>query len=87
MWPTGPFIENVPIAVLYAARIAANLDDAIEAQGMTRTAAAEAIGVARPTLYDVIGGNTFPDLHTLARAENALDASLWPDRVRDVLTA
>lgn len=87
IWPLGPFLENVPIAVLYAARIAVNLEDAITARGMSKTAAAAAIGVARPTLYDVIGGITFPDLNTLARAEDALDTRLWPNGDRNVVTA
>jgi len=78
-WPNGPFEKNAPVSVLYAAHIASALDSAIDNAGMTRTAAAEALEIARPTLYDVLGGRTFPDLHTIAKAEQALGVQLWPD--------
>lgn len=78
-WPQGPFIDDAPLAARYAAAIAAGLDAAIMDRGMTRVDAARAMGVARPTLYDLLGGVTFPDLFTVVKAEQMLGMRLWPN--------
>lgn len=77
-WPAGPFKTDAPVAVRYAAAIAQALQAAIADAGMSRTQAANALQIARPTLYDVLGGRTFPDIHTIAKAEQAFGTRLWP---------
>ncbi len=37
-------------------------------------------GLARSTVQDLLAGRTWPDLVTLAKLEDALDARLWPQR-------
>lgn len=46
-----------------------------------REVAADA-GIGHVTLQRVLTGNAWPDLHTIARLEDGLDAQLWPVRSR-----
>ena len=77
-WPVGPFRKETPPAVRYAAEIASRLQEAIDASGANMSAVARSLGVARSTLYDVLGGRTFPDIHTIATAERHFGVTLWP---------
>jgi len=78
-WPDGPFRKDTPRAVYYAADIAKRLKAALEASGESVTAVAAALQVARSTIYDVIKGETFADVRTLALAEAHFGVRLWPD--------
>ena len=78
-WPQGPFRKGTPRSVYYAAHIAKRLGAAIADADITHTAAAAELEVARATLYDVLAGRTFPDLHTIVKAEAAFGTRLWPE--------
>jgi DNA-binding phage protein len=77
-WPEGPFEAGAPVTVRYAAAIVVSLRAAIAAKGWTNTLAASEIGINRQSLQAILSGRVLPDLHTLARAEEALGARLWP---------
>jgi hypothetical protein len=78
IWPDGPFRKATPPSVMYAAEISRRLKDAIDKAGGNISAIAGDLGVARSTLYDILRGTTFPDLHTLAGAERYFGVRLWP---------
>ena len=62
----------------YAARIATLVERLIVEHEMTRTNAAEQIGMSRSALHDLLTGRTFPDLLTLAKMESLFHVSVWP---------
>ena len=75
-WPDGPLREGAPSVVAYAVAIAKALDQALE--GQVRARVAEEAGIERSTLYDILAGNTWPDMVTLAKLEQCLNVTLWP---------
>ena len=79
-WPDGHFRKDVPDTVLTAAEIARRLRAAVVDAGLNVSQAAEGLGIARSTYYDLMNGTTFPDLHTLVSAETFFGVSLWPER-------
>ena len=80
-WPEGPFDQDAPPAALYAAEIARRLRIAIDESGRSVTAIADALSVARSTLYDALNGAVYVDTVTLAAAEAYLGVRLWPDHI------
>src|SRR6476469_9963721 len=79
-WPHGSLEVSAPVAVSYAAEIAARLAEAISRQGISQSELAPRADVARSTLHDVLTGRTWPDVVTLAKLETLLAVRLWPDR-------
>lgn len=78
-WPAGPFRPDTPTAVHYAAQIAINLRAALTDHNLSISAAARELDLSRQTLHDILGGHTFPDIHTLTKAETLAGRQLWPD--------
>lgn len=39
---------------------------------------AKRVGISQPTLRRIFAGETFPNMHTVAYLENALNRRLWP---------
>ncbi|NUR14914.1 helix-turn-helix domain-containing protein [Terrabacter sp. C0L_2] len=77
-WPDGDFKADAPEVVAYAVQIARALDEALE--GQVRSHVAQSAGIERSTLYDILAGNTWPDMVTLAKLEQALSVTLWPSQ-------
>jgi predicted DNA-binding transcriptional regulator AlpA len=77
-WPEGPFRQDAPPSVLYAAEISRRLRDAVADSGLNATEVAAGLQIARSTYYDLLSGTTFPDIHTVANAETFLRSNLWP---------
>lgn len=75
-WPNGPLRKDSPTAAYWAAEISRRLATALA--GRSKTSVAEQVGMARSTLYDVLSGETWPDLVTIAALEEALEVELWP---------
>ena len=72
-WPDTPSTEP---DVETARRLALNLRAALTA--MSLRDAKQATGVDHTTIADVLNGNTWPDLRTIARLEAGLRTNLWP---------
>ena len=76
-WPECEFAAGAPIAVFWAAelsrRLAAALADRTIA-GIARDAQ-----LARTTIYDILNGDTWPDVVSIVKLQDALTTSLWPD--------
>lgn len=75
-WPNGALRKDAPVAAYWAAEISRRLSAALA--GRSKKAVAESVGMARTTLYDVLSGETWPDLVTIAALEEELDVELWP---------
>lgn len=56
--------------------ISLRLAEALE--GCSITDVAEQADLARSTIYDLVGGRTWPDLISLGKLESALDIELLP---------
>ena len=76
MWPDGAKVASSPPAVYWAAEISRRLSSALA--GRSKSAVARDAAIARSTLYDVLGGETWPDLATIVALEEVLDVTLWP---------
>lgn len=75
-WPDGPAVPAAPRALEHARLIAIRLGEALE--GCSVTDVAEQADLARSTIYDLVGGRTWPDLISLGKLETALDVQLLP---------
>ncbi len=75
-WPDGPLASGAPPEAVTARAIAVNLGIAIGGRSV-RKLAAEA-DLAHTTIYDLLAGNTYGDVITVARLESVLNRSLWP---------
>jgi hypothetical protein len=47
-------------------------------EGRNKSEVAQAADIRRSTLYDILGGNTWADMVTLAKLEACLATALWP---------
>lgn len=77
-WPHGQLADHYGAHVAQA--LAARLAAAIEAKGWTIAELSRRSGVARPTIDNVLAGEVWCDLLTIANLEHALDVDLWPGR-------
>jgi DNA-binding phage protein len=75
-WPDGALEEGAPVAAEYVKVISSRLRDALADQNVVDVAARA--GLARSTIYDVLGGTTWPDIVSIAQLEVTLNARLWP---------
>ena len=76
-WPEQQCDDPIAeVARLLALNLAAALD------GRSTRDAARLTGVDHTTIGDVLRGDAWPDLQTIARLENGLGVDLWPARSR-----
>ncbi|WP_086860742.1 helix-turn-helix domain-containing protein [Streptomyces milbemycinicus] len=74
-WPDGHLTEPGAAAVRDIAR---SLAGAMAERGLSLRGVAEASGVNRQAVADLINGRSWPDVATVARLANGLGVSLWP---------
>ncbi|WP_369366438.1 helix-turn-helix domain-containing protein [Streptomyces sp. CG4] len=58
--------------------VARALSEAMERRSFSANALAEASGVNRQVISNILAGTVWPDMFTLASLEVALDEMLWP---------
>ena len=75
-WPEGPLSSDAPPEAIVARAIAVGLSVALQERSV-RHLAADA-DLAHTTIYDLLAGNTYGDVITIARLETALGVRLWP---------
>lgn len=75
-WPSGRPIPGAPKAFGHARAIAIRLAGALE--GLSVSDVARRADLARSTVYDLVGGRTWPDLISLGKLEDVLDIELLP---------
>lgn len=74
-WPNAT-LDGTPAAI-YAQHVARRLRD--EIGDRSNREIGRITGLAGVTIAAVLNGDNYPDLRTLARLEDALDAQLLPD--------
>jgi len=75
-WPDGEFDPEAPEILAHAVAVSAALSAALA--GRNKSEVALAADIRRSTLYDILAGNTWADMVTLAKLESCLGAALWP---------
>lgn len=75
-WPDGAFAVDAPDSVAYTVHVAKALSAALA--GLNKKKVADDARINRNTIYDLLGGKTWPDMVTLAVIEKALGITLWP---------
>jgi lambda repressor-like predicted transcriptional regulator len=79
-WPHARLADDAPISAHYAQALARNLQAAIDTSGLVLRALGEKSGVSHATVSRLLRGLVLPDIGTIARLEEALDADVWPRR-------
>jgi hypothetical protein len=75
-WPNGQFDPEAPEVLAHAVAVSVALSAALE--GRNKSEVASEADITRSTLYDILAGNTWADMVTLAKLESCLDTGLWP---------
>ena len=75
-WPLGEAKNDAPRALEHARAVAICLTDALEGRSVSEVA--EEADLARSTIYDLVGGRTWPDLVSLGKLSDALGVELLP---------
>lgn len=78
----GEFLEGAvdgPAVAHYAQAVAVNLKVAIGGRSLREVG--RAAGLDHTTISAVLAGDRWPDLVTIAKLEQSLEARLWPDLV------
>jgi lambda repressor-like predicted transcriptional regulator len=79
-WPDDDPVESAPVAARYAAAIATALKSVINERGIKVGELTTDADIARSTLNDILTGRVWPDMVTLSKLEDVLQAPLWPQR-------
>ena len=75
-WPNGDAVADAPRALEHARTVSLRLGDALTGRSVTEVA--DEADLARSTIYDLLGGRTWPDLISLGKLEDALGIELLP---------
>ncbi|VXB04284.1 helix-turn-helix transcriptional regulator [Aeromicrobium sp. 9AM] len=75
-WPDGEFDPDAPEVLAHAVAVSVALAAALK--GRNKSEVAQAADIRRSTLYDILAGNTWADMVTLAKLESCLGTALWP---------
>lgn len=78
VWPRAPLADHHGARVAQA--LALNLALALEECGWSVAELSRRSGASRLTIANVLQGEVWPDLLTIAGLEKALDRDLWPGR-------
>ncbi len=75
-WPAGPFVDDAPPYALVTASVVFAYQQVVGTRSLRSVA--RAAGIDPTSLGRMLGGETVPDVHTVAVLEGALDTELWP---------
>ena len=76
-WPHGELVSDAPPEARLALAVARRLADQITRQGLSLRDAERATGASVTALSNILHGNSWSDLPTIARIERGLDINLW----------
>ena len=79
-FPQGPYRRGTPSEVYLAAGLARRLKEKIKGESIRYIA--KKADLSPQTLVNILHGKTWPDLLTIARLENALEAKIWGNEHR-----
>ena len=79
-WPDGTLKRSAPAVAAVAQHIAIVLRDLTRPYGISGREAAKRAGMSQKALLNLLNGNTWPSMVTIARLEKALGVPLWDGR-------
>ena len=79
-WPDGTLKTGAPAVAAVAQHIAIVLRDLTKPYGISRRQAAKRAGLSQKAVLNLLNGNTWPTVVTIARLEQALGIPLWDGR-------
>lgn len=74
----GAVTPGAPVGVAHVQHIARELRRALDSAGVGVSEVASRAGLHRGTIHDLLAGDVYPDVLTVARLEAELGARLWP---------
>lgn len=81
-WPNGTPKKNAPPELLLLVGIANRLKAALASAQISGRQAAMDIGITPSTIYNILKGECWPELPTIAKLEKLLETDLWGDEHR-----
>ena len=79
-WPDDPLVADAPPYAVVTVAIVRRYRAAAGSRSLRSVASAA--GIDPTSLGRTLGGETVPDVHTVAVLEDALGVALWPDYPR-----
>ena len=76
-WPDGELRDDAPLEAHLAMGVSRRFRNAIEARGWRIRRASEEIGISMHAVYDLLKGNSWGTLPTIARIEIRLKVQMW----------
>ena len=76
-WPHGDLIPDAPPEAHLALAVARRLEAQIARRGLSLREAKDVTGASVSALSNILHGNSWGDLPTIARIERGLDFDLW----------
>ncbi|WP_423916764.1 helix-turn-helix domain-containing protein [Candidatus Poriferisodalis sp.] len=76
-WPRGGLVPDAPPEARLALAVARRLEAQITRRGLSLREAERATGASVSALSNILHGNSWGDLPTIARIERGLNVALW----------
>ena len=76
-WPDGPLVDDPPTEAVLAQHISTIFRDACKSRGLSTRKAAAKAEISQKAVFNLLHGNSWPDLPIISRIENNLGIPLW----------
>ena len=77
VWPDGPLVKDAPPEAVLAQHISKEFRDTFEARNLTVGQAADKASISEAAVRNLLNGDTWFDLPTIARVERKFRRRLW----------
>lgn len=76
-WPYGDLVDDAPLEAHLAMGVSRRFKNAIGSRAWSIRRASKEIGISSHAVYDLLKGNSWGTLPTIARIEIALKREMW----------
>ena len=77
VWPDGPLVKDAPPEAVLAQHISTEFRKTFKARNLTVGQAADKASISEAAVYNLLNGDTWFDLPTIARVERKFRYRLW----------
>ena len=77
VWPDGPLVKDAPPEAVLAQHISTEFRKTFKARNLTVGQAADKASISEAAVYNLLNGDTWFDLPTIARVERKFRLRLW----------